>query len=115
MRFSHVQALLLAPLSAQAIRIVVSNDDGWAAKTVRVFVDTLNAAGQNVLLSGPAENKSGSCMDQQLVYHRAEYANIVLLSISRLPALPRRQRWLPVWVLPREFTSNWLRPEQQPP
>lgn len=59
MRLSHVQALLLAPLSVQAIRIVLSNDDGWAAKTVRVFYDTLTAAGQNVVLSAPAENQSG--------------------------------------------------------
>jgi hypothetical protein len=64
MRASHVQALLLAPLSVQAIRIVLSNDDGWAAKTVRVFVDTLTAAGQTVVLSGPAENKSGSCRNK---------------------------------------------------
>ena len=56
MRF---HAILLAPLSAQAIRIVLSNDDGWAAKTIRVFYDTLTAAGQNVVLSGPAENQSG--------------------------------------------------------
>lgn len=76
MRLSHAQALLLAPLSAQAIRIVLSNDDGWAAKTVRVFFDTLTAAGQNVVLSGPAENKSGTSIPHQNNNHCATRANI---------------------------------------
>ncbi|KAK3374570.1 survival protein sure-like phosphatase/nucleotidase [Podospora didyma] len=56
------QALLVAllPHLAQAIRIIQSNDDGWAELYVRSFHDALNAAGHDVVLSAPAENKSGS-------------------------------------------------------
>ncbi|KIW04279.1 5'/3'-nucleotidase SurE, variant [Verruconis gallopava] len=60
MRTSYVLALLLAPLAAQAVNIVLSNDDGWAEKNIRVFFDALTAAGQNVVISAPAENKSGT-------------------------------------------------------
>lgn len=49
----------LLPLT-QAIRIVVSNDDGWAEINVRTLFNTLSAAGQQVILSGPAEGKSGT-------------------------------------------------------
>lgn len=55
-------SLLLAaalPL-VQGIRIVQSNDDGWAEANIRTFFNVLNAAGHQVVLSGPAENKSGS-------------------------------------------------------
>lgn len=43
-----------------AARIVQSNDDGWAEKNIRVLNDALNAAGNDVVLSAPAENQSGS-------------------------------------------------------
>ncbi|KAF3048534.1 hypothetical protein E8E11_007984 [Didymella keratinophila] len=55
-------ALLVAaalPL-VQGIRIVQSNDDGWAEINIRTFFNTLNAAGHQVVLSGPAENQSGT-------------------------------------------------------
>lgn len=64
MRFEYVQALLVAPLTVEAARIVMSNDDGWAAKNIRVFYDTLTAAGQDAVISAPAENKSGSSMSR---------------------------------------------------
>lgn len=43
----------------QGIRIIQSNDDGWAEANLRTFFDTLNAAGHQVVLSAPAENQSG--------------------------------------------------------
>ena len=42
-----------------ASNIVLSNDDGWAEKNIRVFYDTLTAAGDSVIISAPAENESG--------------------------------------------------------
>lgn len=48
------------PLAVQAVNVVLSNDDGWAEKNIRVFYDTLTAAGDSVVLSAPAENQSGS-------------------------------------------------------
>ncbi|PNS16990.1 hypothetical protein CAC42_4954 [Sphaceloma murrayae] len=58
----HFSAALLTalPLAANAANLVLTNDDGWAEKNIRVFYDALTAAGENVVLSGPAENQSGS-------------------------------------------------------
>ncbi|KAK4443276.1 survival protein sure-like phosphatase/nucleotidase [Podospora aff. communis PSN243] len=47
-------------LSAHALRIIQSNDDGWAELYVRSFHDELLAAGHDAVLSGPAENRSGT-------------------------------------------------------
>ncbi|EDU45009.1 Acid phosphatase [Pyrenophora tritici-repentis] len=44
---------------AQAVRIVQSNDDGWSDANIRTFFNALDAAGHQVVLSGPAENQSG--------------------------------------------------------
>jgi broad specificity polyphosphatase/5'/3'-nucleotidase SurE len=53
-------ALLAAALPlVQAVRIVQSNDDGWAEINLRTFFDVLSTAGHEVVLSGPAENQSG--------------------------------------------------------
>lgn len=51
---------LLPVLGAQAVRIVQSNDDGWAELNIRTLHDALGAAGHDVVLSGPAENESGT-------------------------------------------------------
>ena len=54
--------LLLAaalPL-AHGVRIVVSNDDGWAEANVRTLFNVVAAAGNQAILSAPCENKSGS-------------------------------------------------------
>ncbi|KAK3339676.1 survival protein sure-like phosphatase/nucleotidase [Lasiosphaeria hispida] len=59
----HRLLFLLPPISAHAlggIRIIQSNDDGWAELYVRSFHDALVASGHDVVLSAPAENKSGS-------------------------------------------------------
>lgn len=45
---------------ASAINIVLSNDDGWAEKNIRVLYDALTSAGEDVVISAPADNKSGS-------------------------------------------------------
>lgn len=59
MRSSLLLAAAAAPL-AQGIRIVQSNDDGWSEINLRTFFDVLNTAGHQVVLSGPAENQSGT-------------------------------------------------------
>lgn len=50
----------LGALGAQAVRIIQSNDDGWAESYIRTLNDALNEAGHDVVLSAPADNKSGS-------------------------------------------------------
>ncbi|KAF5122036.1 Acid phosphatase [Metarhizium anisopliae] len=56
---------IAAPLAAFAlpfthgIRIIQTNDDGWAEGNLRVLNDALNAMGHQVVLSAPAENQSG--------------------------------------------------------
>lgn len=59
---SFVKYASLVALTAggsQALRVIQSNDDGWAELNVRVFHDMLIAAGHDAVLSGPAENMSG--------------------------------------------------------
>jgi broad specificity polyphosphatase/5'/3'-nucleotidase SurE len=58
----RVEALLalLPALGAHGIRIIQSNDDGWAEQYVRSFHNALIASGHDVVLSAPADNKSGS-------------------------------------------------------
>lgn len=53
-------ALAALASSARGIRIVQGNDDGWAELYIREFHDTLIDAGHDVVLSSPAENKSGA-------------------------------------------------------
>ncbi|KAL8791223.1 MAG: hypothetical protein Q9213_000180 [Squamulea squamosa] len=53
-------ALSVLPLLAQSTNIVLSNDDGWAELNIRVFYDFLTRARNSVVLSAPAENKSGT-------------------------------------------------------
>jgi hypothetical protein len=57
MRSSLIIAAAL-PL-VQGVRIVQSNDDGWSEINLRTFFNVLDAAGHQVVLSGPAENQSG--------------------------------------------------------
>ncbi|KAL2012477.1 hypothetical protein VTN00DRAFT_2 [Thermoascus crustaceus] len=53
-------SLLLSLPVAQAINIISSNDDGWAEINIRTFYDALSSAGHSVVISAPADNKSGS-------------------------------------------------------
>ncbi|SPO05388.1 related to acid phosphatase precursor [Cephalotrichum gorgonifer] len=57
---AHALLALLPVIGTQAVRIIQSNDDGWAELNVRTLHDALNGAGYDVVLSGPAENKSGT-------------------------------------------------------
>ena len=57
---AHAVLPALFVLGARGVRVLQSNDDGWAELYIRSFNDALNAAGHDVVLSGPAENKSGS-------------------------------------------------------
>lgn len=50
--------LALAAGNSQALRIIQSNDDGWAEMHIRVFHDMLIAADHDAVVSGPAENMS---------------------------------------------------------
>ncbi|KAL8683940.1 MAG: hypothetical protein Q9186_000151 [Xanthomendoza sp. 1 TL-2023] len=57
---SIVLALGFLPLLTQSTNILLSNDDGWAELNIRVFYDYLTRAGNSVVLSAPADNKSGT-------------------------------------------------------
>lgn len=60
MRAAALCASSLLALSSRAAKILLSNDDGWAEKNVRVLYDALAAAGHNVVLSAPAKDRSGT-------------------------------------------------------
>ena len=53
-------AIALLPLNVQAANLVLTNDDGWAEINIRTLYDSLTTAGEAVVLSAPAENKSGT-------------------------------------------------------
>ncbi|KAL8668747.1 MAG: hypothetical protein Q9168_006633, partial [Polycauliona sp. 1 TL-2023] len=55
-----VLLLPLLPLLVQSTNIVLSNDDGWAEINIRVLYDFLTRAGNSVVLSAPADNRSGT-------------------------------------------------------
>ena len=59
---NRAAAATLIPLLMPALgaNILVSNDDGWATSNIRSLYAELNSTGHNVILSAPAENKSGS-------------------------------------------------------
>jgi hypothetical protein len=59
MRLQACLALLPA-LGAHGIRIIQSNDDGWAEQYLRSFHNALVDSDHDVVLSAPAENKSGT-------------------------------------------------------
>ncbi|KAK4548929.1 hypothetical protein LTR36_008702 [Oleoguttula mirabilis] len=58
----HCAPLLVAllPITANAINVVVSNDDGWAEINIREFYYSLVNAGFSAIISAPAENESGT-------------------------------------------------------
>lgn len=68
MRSALLIAAVAAPL-ASGIRIVQSNDDGWAEINARTLFNSLAAAGNDVVLSAPAENQSGTGMYSALRDH----------------------------------------------
>jgi len=48
--------------AASGLNIVLSNDDGWAEVNIRVFYNALTKAGNSVVLSAPAVDRSGTGM-----------------------------------------------------
>lgn len=60
MHASTIFLLYSLPFAAYAVNVVLSNDDGWAEKNIRLFYDDLTAAGESVVISAPAENESGT-------------------------------------------------------
>ena len=58
--FCFLALLLLLPPSTTAANIVLSNDDGWAEINVRALYGALRAAGEDVVLSAPARDESGT-------------------------------------------------------
>jgi broad specificity polyphosphatase/5'/3'-nucleotidase SurE len=55
-----VSLAILQALAVQGIRIIQSNDDGWAELYARSLQEALTSSGHDVVLSAPAENKSGT-------------------------------------------------------
>lgn len=55
----HSALLALTVGSSHGIRIIQSNDDGWAELNIREFHDMLIDAGHDAVVSAPAENMSG--------------------------------------------------------
>ena len=52
--------MALGALAVRGVRIIQSNDDGWAESYIRTLNDALIEAGHEVVLSAPADNKSGT-------------------------------------------------------
>ena len=52
--------LFILPLAANAVNIVLSNDDGWADANIRVLYRILEASGHGILLSAPSIDQSGT-------------------------------------------------------
>ena len=62
MKATHLLLMLgLTALAApaQALNIVLSNDDGFETANIRALYQRLKAAGHDVILSGPTQNNSG--------------------------------------------------------
>lgn len=47
-------------IPAQALNIVLTNDDGWDATGIQAMKNVLVAQGHNVILTGPSDQQSGS-------------------------------------------------------
>ncbi|KAH8109116.1 acid phosphatase [Phellopilus nigrolimitatus] len=52
--------LFFVSLAHAQTKVVISNDDGWAAANIRAQYDALISEGYNIVLSAPAENGSGT-------------------------------------------------------
>jgi len=72
MRFPTA-SLALLPAVAHAVSIISSNDDGWAEMNIRTLHNALTNAGHEVVISAPAENKSGSGMYTSHFYVKENY------------------------------------------
>jgi hypothetical protein len=57
--FTRVAVAAFAVTGCRGIRIIQSNDDGWAELYLRSFHDSLLGGGHDAVVSAPAENQSG--------------------------------------------------------
>jgi 5'-nucleotidase len=53
-------SLLLSSVSASALNIALTNDDGWSTPGIQVLFQALTEAGHNVILAGPSDGQSAS-------------------------------------------------------
>ena len=60
MRTFSFLSLWLYFSASKAVNIVLTNDDGWAEINIRALYNSLTVAGNSVLISAPAVDKSGS-------------------------------------------------------
>ena len=67
MRYTAL-AFGLLPLIVKGTNVVLSNDDGWAEINIRAFYNALTSGGDSVVISAPAENKSGTGMPDILCW-----------------------------------------------
>ncbi|KZT25032.1 survival protein sure-like phosphatase/nucleotidase [Neolentinus lepideus HHB14362 ss-1] len=60
LRWQSLFSVIILVSGSFATNILLTNDDGWAVAMIRAQNDALKEAGYNVVLSCPAENKSGT-------------------------------------------------------
>lgn len=58
--FALLTGLCLPSLSAHALDILVTNDDGYQAEGISILISTLESAGHDVLVVAPRDNQSGT-------------------------------------------------------
>lgn len=106
-------ALILLPLATQAINIVLGNDDGWAEKNIRVLYDALTASGQNVVISAPAVDRSGTGTSMPTAKHMLNSRlTRKLYRLYRCDSSNPRQLRLRIQLLRRQCSRHRL--EQLP-
>ena len=56
----------VAPVSAQSLDILLTNDDGYGAPGIRTLASALESAGHSVTIVAPLDNRSGSGMSMTM-------------------------------------------------
>lgn len=59
--------LVLAVGGARGVRIIQSNDDGWAEMYLRSLHTAIVDAGYDALVSAPADNESGKSTSHKIL------------------------------------------------
>lgn len=107
--------LLAAALPlVQGIRIVQSNDDGWSEANLRTFFNVLNSAGHQVVLSGPAENQSGTGLSWWFLSRSTRSnstqapptAHLLRLTLMAASTLPAQVEARPLVLMPQILGST---------
>lgn len=52
--------LVLQAAASLSLRIILTNDDGWAEGYLRALFDVLDYSGHDLVLSAPADDMSGT-------------------------------------------------------